>query len=160
VDYTWFKDVTKITEKDIEALGPDYFDLVMWGSPCEDFSKLRLLPNRPGQKSRRRKKGVDPRPGLMCKHGRLLLVCCQVFKWVLKYGTCANETKSGRSVYQDPYRSRVHPSPECDDGATTLVTRAASELAILEMAFAALLRHSPHRRYLAARSLPTRDRPR
>ena len=85
VDHTWFKDVTKITEKDIEALGPDYFDLVMWGSPCEDFSKLRLLPNRPGHKSRRRKKGVDPRPGLMGKHGRLLLVCCQVFKWVLKY---------------------------------------------------------------------------
>ena len=28
VDHTWFKDVTKITEKDIEALGPDYFDLV------------------------------------------------------------------------------------------------------------------------------------
>ena len=48
VDHTWFKDVTKIKEKDIEALGPDYFDLVMWGSPCEDFSKLRLLPNGPG----------------------------------------------------------------------------------------------------------------
>ena len=63
----------------------DYFDLVMWGSPSEDFSKLRLLPNRSGHKSRRRKKRVDPRPGLMGKHGRLLLVCCQVFKWVLKY---------------------------------------------------------------------------
>ena len=74
-------------------------------------------------------------------------------------GTCANETKLGRSVYQDPYRSRVHPSPEHDDGATTLVTRAASEGAILKMAFAALLRHSPHRRYLAVCSLPTRDRP-
>ena len=52
-----------------------------------------------------------------------------------------------------------HPSPEHDDGATTLVTRAASEGAILEMTFAALLRLSSHRRYLAARSLPTRDRP-
>ena len=75
-------------------------------------------------------------------------------------GTCANETKLGRSVYQDPYRSRVHPSPEYDDGATTLVTRAASEGAILEMAFAALLRLPSYRRYLAARSLPTRNRPR
>ena len=52
-----------------------------------------------------------------------------------------------------------HPSSEHDYGATTLVTRAASEGAILKMAFAALLRHSPHRRYLAVRSLPTRDRP-
>ena len=75
-------------------------------------------------------------------------------------GACANETKLGRSVYQDPYHSRVHPSPEYDDGATMLVIRAASEGAILEMAFAALLRLSSYRRYLAARSLPTRNRPR
>ena len=54
-----------------------------------------------------------------------------------------------------------HPSSEHDHGATTLLMRAASEGAILEMAFAALLRLSSHRRYtyLAARSLPTRDRP-
>ena len=54
----------------------------------------------------------------------------------------------------------LHPSPERDDGATTLVTRAASEGAILGMAFAALLRLPSYRRYLAARSLPTRNRPR
>ena len=52
-----------------------------------------------------------------------------------------------------------HPSSEHDYGATTLVTRAASEGAILGMAFAALLRLPSYRRYLAARSLSTRDRP-
>jgi len=51
---------------------------------------------------------------------------------------CANETKSGRCVHQDPHCSRVHPSPECDCGATTLVMRAASEGAILEMTPTAL----------------------
>ena len=53
----------------------------------------------------------------------------------------------------------IPESPEYDDGATTLVTRAASEGAILEMTFAALLGLPSHCRYLAARSLPTRNRP-
>ena len=72
------------------------------------------------------------------------------------YRHMSNETKSSGCVHQGPYRSQVHPSPVHDHGATTLMTRAASEWAILEMAFAALSKPPPSPR----RSLsPTRDRP-
>ena len=67
-------------------------------------------------------------------------------------GTCANETESGRYVYQDSYRSRVHPSPEYDYGATTLMIRAASKGAISEMTPTALSSPALSRRPLSLHS--------
>ena len=82
VDHHWFQDVNDITEKDVKDFGP--IGMFTFGAPCEDVSKLRLLPNRPGNYPPK-VDGVDPRPGLDGPRGRVFRVCLRVLAWVLKY---------------------------------------------------------------------------
>ena len=83
IDHSRFSDVMKITESDIEKLGEGAIDKVFFGAPCEDFSFLRLLPNRRGQKS------SNPRPGLDGPKGQILRQCILILQWVLKYNPTA-----------------------------------------------------------------------
>ena len=66
IDHSRFSDVMKITKSDIEKLGEGAIDKVFFGAPCEDFSFLRLLQNRSGNKS------STPRPGLDGPKGQIL----------------------------------------------------------------------------------------
>ena len=61
IDHSRFSDVMKITTSDISKLGHGAIDKVFFGSPCEDFSFLRLLPNSQGKFP---PQGSNPRPGL------------------------------------------------------------------------------------------------
>ena len=83
INHDWFSDVMEITEDHIESLGRDVISVVGIGAPCEDFSKLRLLP--PRNPRDRQLQATDPRPGLKGPKGQLLRKCVQILKWVLKY---------------------------------------------------------------------------
>jgi len=83
IDHSRFSDVMKITESDIEKLGKGAVDKVFFGAPCEDFSFLRLLPNRSGKKS------SNPRPGLDGPEGQILRKCIQILQWVLQFNPSA-----------------------------------------------------------------------
>ena len=52
---------------------------------CNDFSKLRLLPDRLDYKGPPRKPGVDPRRGLDGKYGKTVRKCIEILGWVTKY---------------------------------------------------------------------------
>jgi len=52
---------------------------------CNDFSKLRLLPDRLDYKGPPRRPGVDPRQGLNGKYGKTLRKCIEILGWVTKY---------------------------------------------------------------------------
>ena len=78
VDHSWSTDVFKITEEMIRDLGHNAIKSFAAGPPCEDMSKLRLLPGY------RKIKG-EPRPGLKGKKGQVFVQTLQVFTWVLKY---------------------------------------------------------------------------
>ncbi|MGB0165171.1 MAG: hypothetical protein ACPF9I_07155, partial [Candidatus Thalassarchaeaceae archaeon] len=63
-------DIDHITEDMIRAI-PKNVLKVLFGSPmCNDFSKLRLLPDREDYRGPKRKPGEDPRPGLDGKYGK------------------------------------------------------------------------------------------
>jgi site-specific DNA-cytosine methylase len=71
-------DVTKITRQAIKDAGP--FDVIVGGTPCSDFSKMRLLPPRePFDKSYA--KGDDPRPGLDGPKGALTRTAMKIDSW-------------------------------------------------------------------------------
>ena len=78
VDHSWSIDVFKITEEMIRDLSRNAIKSFAAGPPCEDMSKLRLLPGY------RKIKG-EPRPGLKGKQGQVFVQTLQVFTWVLKY---------------------------------------------------------------------------
>ena len=83
LDHSWHSNVNHITESCIQALGRHQVSMLLFGAPCEDFSKLRLLPPRhKGDKSTA--KGDDPRPGLHGPKGQLFLKCIQILKWTQK----------------------------------------------------------------------------
>ena len=75
-------DVFKITEKDIKDI-PNLV-LIGAGPMCNDFSMLRLLPDRADYNGPPRQKG-DPRPGLKGKYGKTMLQTIQIIKWALKH---------------------------------------------------------------------------
>ena len=52
---------------------------------CNDFTKLRLLPDRPDYKGPPRKPGEDPRPGLDGKYGKTFRQVIKIIGWVLKH---------------------------------------------------------------------------
>ena len=52
---------------------------------CNDFTKLRLLPDREDYKGPKRKPGVDPRPGLDGKYGKTFRQVIAIWGWILKY---------------------------------------------------------------------------
>jgi hypothetical protein len=74
-DHDWHNDVFNITEKDVIDLGPHNISLCLFGPPCGDFSKLRLLTAG----------GGDPRPGLRGKNGKKFRQCIVILGWVLKH---------------------------------------------------------------------------
>ena len=80
IDHTWHEDIMNITEQDIIDLGAGNIKLLMFGPPCKDMSKLRLLPDRQGH----RPKG-DPRLGLDGPTGRLFRQCIWILSVVLKH---------------------------------------------------------------------------
>ena len=55
--------------------------MVGCGPPCEDMSRLRLLPPR----GRHDKVGPDARPGLNGPKGQIFRQCTKIMKWILKY---------------------------------------------------------------------------
>ena len=86
VDHSRFSDVMKITRADISELGQDAIDKVFFGAPCEDFSFLRLLPNRQGKLP---PQGSNPRPGLDGPKGKILRQCIKILGWVLEFNPSA-----------------------------------------------------------------------
>ena len=80
IDHSWHHDVMDITEQDIIDRGPGNIKMLMFGCPCKDIPKLRLLPDRQG----RRPKG-DPRLGLDGPTGRLFGQCIWTLSVVLKH---------------------------------------------------------------------------
>ena len=82
IDHSRFSDVMKITRSDISELGQGAIDKVFFGAPCEDFSFLRLLPNRQGKLP---PQGSNPRPGLDGPKGRILRQCIKILTWVLEF---------------------------------------------------------------------------
>jgi hypothetical protein len=80
VDHTWNSDILFVTESDIADLGRNNIGFVGAGPPCEDFSKLRLLPARHAGDIRK-----VPRPGLEGSKGALFRKFVVVLGWIRKY---------------------------------------------------------------------------
>ncbi len=78
-------DIDDITEEMIAAI-PEGVLKVLFASPmCNDFSKLRLLPDRKDYRGPKRRPGEDPRAGLDGKYGRTFRTVIKIIQWVLKY---------------------------------------------------------------------------
>ena len=82
VDHSWCSDVWKITESHIAKL--DNLTLLVGSPECKDMSKLRLLPDGPGYKTKRTP-GQDPRPGLSGPSGRTFRQMLSIVKWATKH---------------------------------------------------------------------------
>lgn len=78
-DHSWQSDIYNVTEEKIAALGYNAVKFFGSGPPCEDGSKLRLLPGY------RKIKGSNPRPGFDGKKGKVFVQVLQVLAWILKY---------------------------------------------------------------------------
>ena len=78
-------DIFDITEDHISALPKDSIALLSFAGMCNDFSKLRLLPDRLDYKGPPRKPGIDPRLGLDGKYGKTVRKCIEILGWVTKY---------------------------------------------------------------------------
>ena len=82
IDHDWCSDVWLIQEADIKAFGYNGIGMLGCGPNCQPFSRLLFLPDRNGNLP---EPGVDPRPGLNSKKGRIFRKCIQIWKWVMKY---------------------------------------------------------------------------
>ncbi len=78
-------DIFDINEDHIKALPKDSTAILAFGAMCNDFSKLRLLPDRLDFKGPPRKPGVAPRQGLNGKYGKTLRKGIEILGWVTKY---------------------------------------------------------------------------
>ena len=80
IDHSWHSDILNIAEEDIAALGNGNIKLFIAGSPCQDFSRLRLITRH------KHKKCISElRPGLNGPNGKLFRDVVQILQWVLKY---------------------------------------------------------------------------
>ena len=77
-------DIFKITEDDIKSLGENNIELHAHSPQCNDHSKFRLLPDRPGYRGPKRT-SADPRPGLDGKYGKTIRQCIKIAGWIQKY---------------------------------------------------------------------------
>ena len=82
IDHDWCSDVWLIQEADIKSFGYNGIGMLGCGPNCQPFSRLLFLPDRNGNLP---EPGVDPRPGLNSKKGRIFRKCIQIWKWVMKY---------------------------------------------------------------------------
>jgi hypothetical protein len=78
-------DIFQIAEADIASITDQPDLLIAAGPECNDFSKLRLLPNRPGFKGPPRDPNVDPRPGLGGPHGKTFRQTIKIIGWAQKH---------------------------------------------------------------------------
>jgi site-specific DNA-cytosine methylase len=46
VDHSWHSNVCNINEQDVMDLGVGNIRMLLFGAPCEDFSKLGLMPSK------------------------------------------------------------------------------------------------------------------
>ena len=82
IDHEWCNDVWQIQEAHIAALGRNRIGMLGCGPNCQDFSRMRFLPDRQGNLP---KKGKDPRPGLNGPKGKIFRKCVQIYRWIMKY---------------------------------------------------------------------------
>ena len=86
IDHSKWNSVFDITRQDIENLGTNKIKLLAFGAPCEDMSKLRLLPSsRKGWRKWWNKSGEDLRPGLDGPKGKVFRQCLQILSWALEF---------------------------------------------------------------------------
>ena len=78
-------DIDDITEEMITAIPKDGLKVVFGSPMCNDFSKLRLLPDREDYHGPKRKPGEDPRAGLNGKYGRTFRTVIKIIQWALKH---------------------------------------------------------------------------
>jgi site-specific DNA-cytosine methylase len=78
-------DIYSISEEDISCLASGSIVLFSASPECNDFSKLRLLEDRPEYRGPAREPGKDPRPGLDGKHGRTFRRVIEILGWVQKH---------------------------------------------------------------------------
>ena len=78
-------DIFDITEDDIKAIPKDQLRLIGAGLECNDFSKLRLLPDRPDYDGPRNPKGKDPRKGLNGRHGKTFRAVIKIIGYAMKH---------------------------------------------------------------------------
>ena len=86
-------DINTITEDHIIAMGK--ISLVTMGTPCQDFSLLRLLVGPTDRRTAR-----QLRPGLQGERGKLFLQAILIAKWVLKHNPTAT-ILAENVVFQD-----------------------------------------------------------
>ena len=78
-------DIFEIKEKHIAAMPTDSLKLLNGTGMCNDFSKLRLLPDRPDYKGPPRVEGTDPRLGLDGKYGKTFRQIIKIIGWCIKH---------------------------------------------------------------------------
>ena len=78
-------DIYDLTEEDIANRPKDSIVCLSAAPECVDFTKLRLLPDRPGYKGPPNPKGHDPRKGLDGKHSRTFRRVIVIWGWVKKH---------------------------------------------------------------------------
>ena len=82
IDHDWCSDVWSIKEAHIADIGYNQIAMLGCGPSCQDFSRMRFLPDRQGKLP---DKGTDPRPGLNGPKGTIFRKCIQVWRWTMKY---------------------------------------------------------------------------
>ena len=78
-------DIFKLKEKDFADLPRNSLKLIGGAPMCNDFTKLRLLPDRPDYRGPPRDPNQDPRPGLNGKYGKTFRQTITIIGWALKY---------------------------------------------------------------------------
>ena len=78
-------DIFDIKEENIGSFPKNSIKLFGAGPECNDFSKFRLLLDRPGYKGAKREPGTDPRKGLPGKHGKTFRQVIKPWGWILNH---------------------------------------------------------------------------
>ena len=84
VDHSWHTGIYHVTEDDIAALGHNRIKMYIMATPCEDWSKYRLLPSR-YKNMKSKKRPVEPPPGLRGKKGAVTIQALQIWSLILEY---------------------------------------------------------------------------
>jgi hypothetical protein len=85
IDHSVCNDMYDITEQTIIDMGPGNIVLFLGGTPCGDFSKLRMLLSTNDPSDSMEWVSKDPRPGLDGPNGKKLRQFIKIWMWVLKH---------------------------------------------------------------------------
>ena len=77
--------IFEIKEEDIQSFPKNSIRLFGAGPECNDVSKLRLLPDRPGYNGPKREPGTYPSQGLAGNHGKTFRQVIKLWGWILKH---------------------------------------------------------------------------